>query len=159
VEEGASLDVHNDIGCSVSQDSYVFNSSAYRSMITNSSQDSTSNTLIVSHSNNNVDHSLAPYMMSNEFKTDLQGEYKLTNYPNPFNDNTTIAFSVKEKANVNITVTDMYGKELEELVNSASYEKGNYTVNLNSAKFAAGIYYCQMKANEFSKTIKLIIAK
>lgn len=50
-------------------------------------------------------------------------------------------------------------KELEELVNSTSYEKGNYTVNLNSSKFAAGIYYCQMKANEFSKTIKLIIAK
>lgn len=80
-------------------------------------------------------------------------------YPNPFTGSTTISFYIKEKANVTITVTDVFGKTTQAIVNNVAYEKGSYTVNFNSSNFASGIYYCQMKANEFTKNIKLIIAK
>jgi hypothetical protein len=96
--------------------------------------------------------------MTEEFKNDEKG-YSISNYPNPFKDNTNINFSIKEKADVTIVISDMYGKEIQTLLTNAGYEKGNYTIQLNNSKLASGIYYCQLKANEIIKTNKLVVAK
>ena len=43
------------------------------------------------------------------------GNYRLTNYPNPFRSATTIEYSIPVPANVQITVHDVHGRTLFQL--------------------------------------------
>ena len=52
----------------------------------------------------------------------------LSNYPNPFNPSTTIQFTVDRPGLVTLTVYDMLGREVAELVNTAM-STGSYRVN------------------------------
>lgn len=157
VEEGAYLDIHIDEGCAVNPFDYKFISSEYRSAIINNT---TTDTSILQMQNNELlpqGDALPPYVMLDEFKNN--GDFSISNRPNPFTSNTTVNFFVKEKANVTISLTDVYGKILQLIINNVNYEKGNYSFELNTSTFATGIYYCQMKANETIKNIKLIKTK
>ncbi len=64
----------------------------------------------------------------------------LQNYPNPFNPSTEIVFSIPEAANVNITIFDITGKEVQQLVNEM-YQSGRYNVKWNAGGFSSGAYF------------------
>ncbi|SVD69121.1 uncharacterized protein METZ01_LOCUS421975, partial [marine metagenome] len=61
------------------------------------------------------------------------------NYPNPFNPSTSINFSVPSMALVSISIYNIRGEFIEQLVNDI-YQPGNYSVNLHAAEYASGIY-------------------
>jgi hypothetical protein len=57
---------------------------------------------------------------------EIEYDYNLyNNYPNPFNPETVIKFSLKEKSNVTLTVFNIAGQKVAELV-SGEMEKGMY---------------------------------
>ncbi len=85
------------------------------------------------------------------------------NYPNPFNPSTTIKYSVKRKADVNITIYNLLGQKIVTLVNS-NHNIGNYSVlwngkDLHGNNMASGVYFYKMQADGFVKTGKMLLMK
>lgn len=80
------------------------------------------------------------------------------NYPNPFNPNTTISYTISKMSYVVIKIYNALGKEVTTLVNE-SKPAGNYESVFDGTNLPSGIYFCKMMANNFSKTIKLILLK
>lgn len=86
-------------------------------------------------------------------------KYQLNqNYPNPFNPTTVISFSIAEKSLVLLKVFDVLGNEVSNLVDEIK-EKGNYSVAFDASVLTSGIYFYTLKANGYSFTKKMILAK
>ncbi len=85
------------------------------------------------------------------------------NFPNPFNPETTIAYSVKEASPVNIEIYNVKGQLVKTLVNEVQ-EAGNHSIvwkgtDNNGRSVSSGIYYYKMTAGKFSSTKKMIMMK
>ncbi|MFA4923822.1 MAG: T9SS type A sorting domain-containing protein [Ignavibacteriaceae bacterium] len=80
------------------------------------------------------------------------------NYPNPFNPSTVINFSVPKQSYVRLLIYDALGREVTTLINE---EKpiGNYTVEYNAANLSSGIYFYQLRADEFIRTKKMLLLR
>ncbi len=68
------------------------------------------------------------------------------NYPNPFNPSTTISYSVGQTGPVNITVYNVMGQKVAELVNATKTAGNNYQVSWDATAQASGIYYYRLTA-------------
>ncbi|MBT7577454.1 MAG: T9SS type A sorting domain-containing protein [Candidatus Marinimicrobia bacterium] len=94
----------------------------------------------------------------------LPTEFSLAqNYPNPFNPNTTISFEVPTSSDVVISVYNMLGQKVVDLVNS-SYVPGVYSVQWNGVDASgkpvgSGLYIYQMNAGKYSATSKMLYLK
>ncbi|MDX2127974.1 MAG: T9SS type A sorting domain-containing protein [Chloroherpetonaceae bacterium] len=80
------------------------------------------------------------------------------NFPNPFNPTTIIKYSVKEPSVVVLKVYDLLGREVSTLVNERK-EAGVFTVNVNLAGNASGVYFYKIQAGSFTKTLKMLLTK
>ena len=80
------------------------------------------------------------------------------NFPNPFNPSTTINYSVPKQSNVTIVIYDVLGRKISALVNEEK-SIGNYTVEFNASFLSSGIYFYQMKVNDFVDTKKMILLR
>ena len=67
------------------------------------------------------------------------------NYPNPFNPTTNIQYSVGEAGPVTITVYNVMGQKVAELLNTTK-SAGSYQVSWNATGQASGIYYYRLTA-------------
>ena len=95
---------------------------------------------------------------SNAMPTEFQLYH---NYPNPFNSNTIIKYSIanyKESYDVILLIYDALGNEVATLVNEKK-KPGNYEVNFNAASLASGVYFYQLQAGDFVSTKKLLLIK
>jgi len=91
---------------------------------------------------------------------DLLGksEYKLyPSYPNPSSGQSTISFSIPATSNVNLSVYDIAGKQVMELLNEPRSE-GTQTVTADVSGLQAGLYYLRMQADGVVKTQKLVVS-
>lgn len=86
-----------------------------------------------------------------------RGEYVLgQNYPNPFQNETTIQYSIPQAGKVNVTLFDISGRAVRVLVNG-SKEAGTHAISLNTGTLTKGIYYYRLQAGDFSDVKKLTI--
>jgi len=86
-------------------------------------------------------------------------EYALRqNYPNPFNPATTIVYGLRERANVELILFDVLGREIETIVNGEQ-DAGYYEVEFNASRLASGIYFYRLQAGSFVETKKMILMK
>jgi hypothetical protein len=86
-----------------------------------------------------------------------------SNYPNPFNPETTIRYSVKETSPVTIEVYNLKGQLIRTLVNEVK-TAGNYSVVWNgrdshNQPVSSGVYFYKMNAGKYSSTKKMIMMK
>lgn len=89
----------------------------------------------------------------------LPAETKLTaNYPNPFNPSTTIGYQLAASGFVTLTVHDVLGREVANLVNGMK-EAGSHTEVWDARKQASGVYYCRLTMGGYTETRKLVLAK
>lgn len=93
-------------------------------------------------------------LIANELPT----EYSITNYPNPFNPNTTINYQLPGNGFVTIKVFDMLGKEITTLVNE-NKSAGYYKVNFDASKLTSGVYIYTINANNFIQSKKMLLMK
>jgi len=70
----------------------------------------------------------------------------LANYPNPFNPLTRIAYQLKTKSQLELSIYDMNGKKLAVLADNIQ-AAGRYDYNWNASNFASGIYLVIMKVD------------
>jgi hypothetical protein len=80
------------------------------------------------------------------------------NYPNPFNPTTTISYDIREAGHVTLTVFDVLGREIAKVVDGYQ-EAASYSVDFNAATLSSGIYFYQLKVNDFSDLKKMVILK
>ena len=91
--------------------------------------------------------------------TEMPDEYFLgSNYPNPFNPQTTIRFGLPEAGFVTLDVFDMLGRRVATLVNS-TMAAGYHTVTFGSMSLSSGIYFYRISAGEFHQVRKMMMMK
>jgi len=95
-------------------------------------------------------------------KEELESKPKIyaldSNYPNPFNPTTNISYQLPKASNVTLTVYDMLGKEVAELVNE-NKSVGIYNVNFNASNLPSGIYFYKIQAGDFTDIRKMLLMK
>jgi len=80
------------------------------------------------------------------------------NFPNPFNPNTVIKYSITQTGMVTLTVYNILGKKVTTLVNETK-EAGRYEVNFNASNLASGLYFYNIKSGNFSAVKKMVLMK
>jgi hypothetical protein len=84
--------------------------------------------------------------------------YLYQSYPNPFNPTATIEYSIPSTGLVNITVYDILGRKVKELINVVQ-SPGKHQVVFNASGFASGIYFYRIHAGNFFQTKKMVLLK
>jgi len=82
----------------------------------------------------------------------------IQNYPNPFNPSTKIHFTLSNRQVVTLKIYDTLGREIETLL-SDDKPAGYYEVVWNSGYFPSGVYFCQLKSEDYTDTKKLLLLK
>ena len=96
--------------------------------------------------------------------TNIPSKFKLNqNYPNPFNPITNISYDLKEDSYVRITIYDLLGNVINNLVKS-NQSSGYNSVQWNATNYqgqsvSAGVYLYNIEAGDFRQTKKMIILK
>ena len=80
------------------------------------------------------------------------------NFPNPFNPNTNISFSISTGAFVSLKVFDILGNEVASLVNE-HLETGRYSTSFSARTISSGIYFYQLRTGNVVETRKMILMK
>ncbi len=80
------------------------------------------------------------------------------NYPNPFNPSTVINFTLPKLEFVNLSVYNMLGEKVKELVNN-TMKAGFHTVTFNASNSSSGIYFYKVSAGNFVSVKKMILLK
>jgi hypothetical protein len=80
------------------------------------------------------------------------------NYPNPFNPTTTIEFSLPEKGDIHLILSDILGRVVQEMA-SGTYDAGSHKVTVNLSNLPSGVYFYTLKTNSFMNTKKLVLMK
>ena len=80
------------------------------------------------------------------------------NYPNPFNPSTKIEYSIPEASFVQLKVYDILGNEVAELVNEEQ-SAGTYRADFIADNLSSGFYVAQLRAGNYTKTIKMTLLK
>jgi len=90
---------------------------------------------------------------------DIPANYVLEqNYPNPFNPSTTIKFGLPADSQVKINIFNSIGEKVAELINS-KMTAGYHTVNFDASNLTSGIYFYQIKADNFESIKKMMLIK
>ncbi len=80
------------------------------------------------------------------------------NYPNPFNPVTVINYGIPEDTDVRLTVYNLLGQEVRQLVN-VRQAAGTYQVKFDAGRLAAGVYLYRIEAGTFSATRHMLLLK
>jgi len=84
--------------------------------------------------------------------------YLYQNYPNPFNPSTNIRFDIAKTGLVKLTVYDITGRKVEELLNS-NYNAGKYSFNFDASNYATGVYFYKLETPQYTSIRKMILVK
>jgi hypothetical protein len=82
----------------------------------------------------------------------------LQNYPNPFNPSTKISFYIPFGYDVSLKVYNLFGEELETLVNEYR-SAGSYTELFNGEGLSSGVYVYTLRVNNFITSKKMTLVK
>ena len=82
----------------------------------------------------------------------------LSNYPNPFKEQTTISYMLSSKSNVRLVISDIYGKEIKTLVNKEE-DIGMHELIFETKNLSGGIYYCKIIAGNSTASRSLVLIK
>jgi hypothetical protein len=85
------------------------------------------------------------------------------NYPNPFNPDTRISFSLAEDSEVSVTIYNIKGQQVRSLV-SDYLSRGDHTINWNGTDdrgrdVGTGMYFYRLQTNDYEKTRKMMLLK
>jgi hypothetical protein len=90
--------------------------------------------------------------------------YELSqNYPNPFNPSTTVAFTLKSRGFVDLSIYNVLGQKVKTLV-SGELDAGQHEAvwdgtDESGDEVSSGMYFYKIDAGEFVKTKKMLMLK
>ena len=85
------------------------------------------------------------------------------NYPNPFNPETTLKFSLSRDSSVRLDIYNLKGQKVRQLA-SSFYPTGTHTLRWdgtddNGSALGSGIYFSRLTAGGVTKTQKMVLMK
>jgi hypothetical protein len=78
------------------------------------------------------------------------------NYPNPFNPSTTIRYGLPKSSFVTLTVFNMLGQQIAQLVNEQQ-SAGYHDVVFNADGLASGVYFYRFHSGDFTAMKKFVL--
>ena len=105
-----------------------------------------------------LDHELQNYDLGNAFP-EVPNKFALgQNFPNPFNDVTVIPFSIPLEANVSLTIFDVRGRTVGEILRNKRYSAGNHQLNWLAQDRSSGTYLYRVRLdNEYFTKKKILL--
>ncbi len=97
----------------------------------------------------------------NTIRIDMTLPFKVhlnQNFPNPFNNTTTISYNLPEKSDVQLIIYDLTGKKINSLIRE-NQTSGYYNIVWNASGLASGHYYCILTAGLIKEAINLQLIK
>jgi len=79
-------------------------------------------------------------------------------YPNPFNPTTTIRYAIPEAAKITLTIYDIQGRQVAELVNGFR-QAGSHEVTFDASQLASGVYLYRLSTPGFTAISKMTLLK
>ena len=115
----------------------------------------------------NIANGTNPVFVQNEElfteKNYVANKFNISNYPNPFNPATTLQYDLPNDEFVNITIYDMLGNVINNLVHdnqNSGYKSVQWNATNNQGQqVSAGVYLYSIEAGEFRQTKKMILLK
>jgi hypothetical protein len=80
------------------------------------------------------------------------------NYPNPFNPETTISFTLPEAMQVTLSVYDLQGRRVAELL-SEPMSAGSHQIRWNAGDYPSGAYFYRINTRSGGATGKMLLLK
>ncbi len=105
---------------------------------------------------------LSPLYAENEI---IPTKIGFSNYPNPFNPSTTISFSMQNNRNVEISIYNIKGQKVKQLVSDIrQLPEGQHSVvwdgdDDKNKPVTSGIYFYKLEAGDFQEVRKMILMK
>ena len=102
--------------------------------------------------------------VSYEYEPTLPERYVLhQNYPNPFNMGTVVQFDLPQRSRVSLAVHNVLGQKRATLLDEVLLP-GRHRVTWNARddrgrSIPSGVYFCRLKTESFSETIKMLLLK
>jgi hypothetical protein len=95
----------------------------------------------------------------NTFVSELRG-----NYPNPFGQETTVAYTLGEAQEVTLEVYDVLGRRVRTLVAGKKQRAGLHRVrwdgeNRYGAPVGSGVYFLRLRAEGLTETTKMVLVR
>jgi ligand-binding sensor domain-containing protein len=91
-------------------------------------------------------------------KEPVDYQIKLANYPNPFNPETKIDYTIPKSGKVKLEVFDNLGSLIKVLVNK-THNAGNYQVSFSGDNLPSGIYLYRLTTERSSITKKMVLIR
>ncbi|MBZ0179159.1 MAG: T9SS type A sorting domain-containing protein [Melioribacteraceae bacterium] len=80
------------------------------------------------------------------------------NFPNPFNPQTVLEYSIPKSSHVTLTVYNTLGQEIIKLQDGFQ-EAGTYKVTFDATSLASGVYIYKLNTNSFTNVKKMVLLK
>ncbi|MBK6910240.1 MAG: T9SS type A sorting domain-containing protein [bacterium] len=93
-----------------------------------------------------------------ENRFELPRELTLAAYPNPFNAQTQIRFTLTSRGHVKITVFDLLGRETGVLLNETR-EAGSHDTHFDGSSLPSGLYFARLETANASRVARLLLLK
>jgi hypothetical protein len=98
-------------------------------------------------------------IISNEAEAVMPTEYAILDaYPNPFNPVTTISYQLPKASVVELSVYDISGRQVSELVNGWR-DAGVHNIIFDASNLASGLYFYRIEAGSYSDVKKMVLIK
>ena len=92
------------------------------------------------------------------YKVAAPEEYKISNFPNPFNPVTKISYTIPKEGKVRISVYNTLGQNIKEIVNSIK-KQGAYIQEFDGSNLPSGIYFYVLEAGNKKITKRMALLK
>jgi hypothetical protein len=86
-----------------------------------------------------------------------EGNLLLANYPNPFDESTTIAYTLPKAGEVTLEIRNLLGTVIQTLVTNKLQAAGDYKLKLDNNLLESGMYMATLKLNSDGKVMSHII--
>jgi FtsP/CotA-like multicopper oxidase with cupredoxin domain len=97
--------------------------------------------------------------MGKEVEVTLANQFSLNgNYPNPFNPQTTISYTVNIDSDVSIAIYNLLGERVANLINEHHFS-GSYSIDWNASQNPSGLYLVEMVSDNKVITNKIMLMK
>jgi len=80
-------------------------------------------------------------------------------YPNPFNSNAVISFELPEISRTSLSIYDLMGREVFQILNKNRMSPGKYTYTIDGTCLPAGLYIAGLRSGDRSRFVKFSVIK
>ncbi len=83
----------------------------------------------------------------------------IRNFPNPFNPNTRIEFTVPSNGRATLSIVNIIGQQIATLFDGTAKAGQVHQMDFDAAKYSGGIYFARLQHGEKVQMIKMVLVK